>query len=104
VRAERKTLLESSPHFQALRGKTDEHKMLLRAGCRCLQNGALSESLFRSPCKRLAGDMNRRAHLTKVKSASLRRLEMFQTHSDVESRWVVGRLPTAADTPLLPDP
>ena len=54
--------------------------------------------------KRLAGVMNRRAHLTKVKSASLRRLEMFQTHNDVESRWVVGRLPTAADTPLLPDP
>jgi len=50
--------------------------------------------------KRLAGVMNRRAHLTKVKSASLRRLEMFQTHSDVESRGVAGRLPTAADTPL----
>jgi len=42
-REKRRTLLESSPHAQALRGKTDEHKMLLRAGCRCLQNGALSE-------------------------------------------------------------
>ena len=49
VRAKRKTLLESSPHAQALRGRTDEHKMLLRAGCHCLQNGALSESLFQSP-------------------------------------------------------
>jgi len=50
VRAKRKTLLERSRHDQALRGKTDEHEMLLRAGCRCLQNGASSESLFRSPC------------------------------------------------------
>ena len=49
VRAKRKTLRESSPHAQALRGKTGEHKMLLRAGSRCLQNGALSESFFRSP-------------------------------------------------------
>ena len=49
VRAKRKTLLESSAHAQVLRGKTDEHEMLLRAGGRCLQNGALSESLFRSP-------------------------------------------------------
>jgi len=49
VRAKRKTLLESSPHAQALRGKTDEHQMLLRAECHCLQNGALSESLFQSP-------------------------------------------------------
>ena len=49
VRAKQKTLLESSRHAQALRGKTDEHKMLLRAGCHCLQNGALSESLFHSP-------------------------------------------------------
>ena len=49
VRAKRKTLLESSPPAQALCGKTDEHKMLLRAGCRCFQHGALSESLFRSP-------------------------------------------------------
>jgi len=31
VRANRKTLLEYSPHAQALRGKTDEHKMLLPA-------------------------------------------------------------------------
>ena len=49
VRAKRKTLLESSPHAQALCGKTDELKLLLRAGCRCLQNGVLSEPLFRSP-------------------------------------------------------
>jgi len=49
VRAKRKTPLESSPHAQARRGKTEEHKMLLRAGCRCLQNSALSESLFGSP-------------------------------------------------------
>jgi len=49
VRAKRKTLLENSPHAQALRGKTDEHKMLLGAGCRCLQRGALSKSFFRSP-------------------------------------------------------
>jgi len=49
VRARQKTLLESAPHAQALRGNTDEHKMLLRAGSRCLQHGALSESLFRSP-------------------------------------------------------
>jgi len=50
VRAKLKTLLESSAHAQVLRGKTDKHEMLLRAGGRCLQNGALSESLFRSPC------------------------------------------------------
>ena len=54
VRAKRKTLLESSPHAQTLRGKTDENKMLLRAGSHCLQDGALSESLFRSPCSTLA--------------------------------------------------
>ena len=52
VREKRKTLLECLPHVQDLRGKTDEHKMLLRAGCRCLQNGALSESLFQSPWSR----------------------------------------------------
>jgi len=55
VRAKRNTLLESSPHAQGLRGKTDDHKMLLRAGCRCLQNVALSESLFRSPWLRPGG-------------------------------------------------
>ena len=49
VRAKRKTLLESPAHAQVLRGNTDEHEMLLRAGGRCFQNGALSESLFRSP-------------------------------------------------------
>jgi len=59
VMAKRKSLLESSPHALALRAKTDEHKMLLRAGCRCLQNGALSESLFRSPCSRRSPRRNR---------------------------------------------
>ena len=34
----------------------NEHKMLLRAGCRCVQNGALYESLFRSPCSRRIRD------------------------------------------------
>jgi len=56
VREKRKTLLESSPHAQSPREKTDEHKMLLRARSCCLQNGALSESLFRSPCPSLHVD------------------------------------------------
>ena len=49
VRAKRKTLLESSPHAQALRGKTDEHKMLLRAGCLCLQKRCFIRIIIPKP-------------------------------------------------------